>query len=353
MLIAFSLGGKKDGLYPWHQKKKKIKDWIDGPVRYITTAEEKKQYNKLEREEEKEKFIKLFWARRDPSPDTYKNEFRDQFEQRVQFSDDNFREVKLNGWETARGHVYIVLGPPSWIDKKMGELNPTMQIRREVLLFWYYERPLSSYLMGMQPLIFAEYFKDGRQILLPPIPKDAFGINYQRMRRPLYSEQVAIEYLNAFEKVNKDKIQRPDLTIEDLEGKEIVEKSARSGELPFQWKADFVPLSDGKIKVNLIIVLQYKEISYYQQEMKYKADLDLLVELYQSEGGAPKAELKDEIKIELTEEELMAQAKENLEYKGSLIVLPGDYTIKITMKDKKTHISNTVTEQLIVDSTTK
>jgi len=340
-------------LYPQYQKKKKIKDWIDGPVRYITTAEEKKQYNKLKTEEEKEKFIKLFWARRDPSPDTYKNEFRDKFEQRVHFADDNFREVKLNGWEAARGHVYIVMGPPSWINKKMGEISSTIQIRREMLIFWYYERPLSSYLMGMQPLIFAEYFKDGRQILLPPMPRDAFRIDYQRMRRPTYYEQVAGEYLNAFEKVNKDNIQNPDLTLEDLEGKEIVEKSARSGELPFQWKADFVPLSDGKIKVNLIIVLQYKEISYYQKEIKYKADLDFLVELYQIEGGELEAELKDEVNIELTEEELMAKAKENLEYKGSLLVLPGDYTIKITIKDKKTHISNTVTEKLIVDSITE
>jgi GWxTD domain-containing protein len=351
--LAFSINAEEECLYPYYQKKKKSKDWINGAVRYITTTEEKKQYNKLKTEEEKERFIKWFWAQRDPSPDTYKNEFQEEFEQRVQFADKNFREVKLNGWETARGHVYIVLGPPSSINKRVGELSPARQIKRDELLFWYYEAPLSRYLTGMQPLVFTEYFKDGRWILLPPIPRDAFGINYQRMRQPSYFEQVADEYLRAFEQVNKGSIRSHDLKMEYLVDKEKVEKAVEAEELPFQWKADFVPLADGKIEVNLILVLQYKEISYYQKETNYKADIDILVELYKIEGNKPEAELKDEINIELTEQELLAKAKENLEYKGFLVVLPGEYTIKIIAKDRRTHSSKTVTEQLIVDRKTE
>jgi GWxTD domain-containing protein len=53
-----------------------------------------------------------FWARRDPLPITGINEYRDQFFQRVRFAADAFREPSRAGWQTDRGEVFIVLGPP-------------------------------------------------------------------------------------------------------------------------------------------------------------------------------------------------------------------------------------------------
>jgi GWxTD domain-containing protein len=53
-----------------------------------------------------------FWARRDPLPISGINEFREQFFQRVRFATEAFREGGRAGWQTHRGEVYIVLGPP-------------------------------------------------------------------------------------------------------------------------------------------------------------------------------------------------------------------------------------------------
>jgi GWxTD domain-containing protein len=53
-----------------------------------------------------------FWARRDPLPATAVNEYRDLFFGRVRYATEMFREPGLLGWKTARGEVYIVLGPP-------------------------------------------------------------------------------------------------------------------------------------------------------------------------------------------------------------------------------------------------
>lgn len=54
-----------------------------------------------------------FWLRRDPLPATPINEYREEFFQRVRFATDHFGESGKAGWDTDRGEVYIVLGPPT------------------------------------------------------------------------------------------------------------------------------------------------------------------------------------------------------------------------------------------------
>jgi GWxTD domain-containing protein len=56
-----------------------------------------------------------FWARRDPLPVTPLNEFREEFFQRVRFASDHYAESGRPGWDTDRGEVYIVLGPPEHV----------------------------------------------------------------------------------------------------------------------------------------------------------------------------------------------------------------------------------------------
>jgi GWxTD domain-containing protein len=54
-----------------------------------------------------------FWERRNPIPIAGLNEFRDQFFQRVRTATEAFREPGGRaGWQTDRGEVFIVLGPP-------------------------------------------------------------------------------------------------------------------------------------------------------------------------------------------------------------------------------------------------
>lgn len=62
-----------------------------------------------------------FWAKRDPLPATPANEFREQFFDRVRTATDQFNESGRAGWETDRGEVYIVLGPPdNAIEREVG-----------------------------------------------------------------------------------------------------------------------------------------------------------------------------------------------------------------------------------------
>ena len=59
----------------------KHKDWEKSPASvYLATDDEKKEWKKIASDEEAEKFIALFWARRDPDLKTPANEFRERFD---------------------------------------------------------------------------------------------------------------------------------------------------------------------------------------------------------------------------------------------------------------------------------
>lgn len=91
----------------------KYQEWRNGPVRWIMTDEEQRAWKRLENDQQASDFIDLFWARRDPSPGTTANAFRDEFYGRVRFADQNFKEDDVPGSMTDRGRVYIVLGNPT------------------------------------------------------------------------------------------------------------------------------------------------------------------------------------------------------------------------------------------------
>ncbi len=339
LLSALSLLlGAENSLF---QKKKKPEGWLDGPVQYVLTNKEKKQYKKLETEAEKEKFIKWFWARRDPNPETYRNEFRGEFDERLRYANAHFKERGLEGWETSRGHIYIVFGPPS------REWQEIVSVGNRPAIVWYYDNPPSKYMRVMEPLVFVELYRNGRYYLMRPMPMDYFEYYFQRMRGRSYFELVPDEYLRAFEEVNKNSIQKSDLKIEDVD-KKVEGEVSSTEEIPFQWQADFTPSPDNKVQVNITIKLKYKDISYYQSESKYKADFEMLIKLLENEELATEA-LQDEINVELNEEELMAKANEYMVYKGSLYAVPGEYTIEIILENKETHISKTITEELTVE----
>ncbi|MGQ0816185.1 MAG: GWxTD domain-containing protein [Gemmatimonadota bacterium] len=77
-----------------------------------------------------------FWSRRDPLPATPINEFREQFFERVKIATDEFTEAGRVGWETDRGRVFIVLGPPdATLERQVGR-DPGAQAN---MVEWLYE----------------------------------------------------------------------------------------------------------------------------------------------------------------------------------------------------------------------
>jgi len=94
---------------------KTYRKWLDEDVRWIITDEEKSAFMQLSNDEERDQFIEAFWQRRDPTPDTEENEFKEEHYRRIAYANEHF-PAGIPGWKTDRGRTYIVFGPADEID---------------------------------------------------------------------------------------------------------------------------------------------------------------------------------------------------------------------------------------------
>jgi len=93
-------------------------NWVNEDVIYIINDTEKAAFLRLTNDEERDKFIEQFWARREPTPGTAENEFKEEHYRRIAYSNRHFgsADSQTPGWQTDRGHIYIVYGPPAQLD---------------------------------------------------------------------------------------------------------------------------------------------------------------------------------------------------------------------------------------------
>lgn len=93
-------------------KKDKYKIWLNEEVYWIITKEEKEAYKKLKSNKVKEKFIALFWAKRDPTLLTEKNEFKEAYYSRLNYVNLKFTRGEKMGCNTDVGKILIFFGLP-------------------------------------------------------------------------------------------------------------------------------------------------------------------------------------------------------------------------------------------------
>ncbi len=94
-----------------------FKKWLREDVVYIISDEERKVFQQLSTEEEKEQFVEQFWFRRDPNPRTAENEFKQEHYRRIAYANERFASG-LPGWMTDRGRIYIIHGEPAEIESR-------------------------------------------------------------------------------------------------------------------------------------------------------------------------------------------------------------------------------------------
>jgi len=99
---------KKELETPWRK-------WLNEDVAYIITDEERKAFKQMNTDEEREQFVEQFWLRRDPTPDTVENEYKEEHYRRIAYANEHYASG-IPGWKTDRGRIYITFGPPDEID---------------------------------------------------------------------------------------------------------------------------------------------------------------------------------------------------------------------------------------------
>ena len=99
--------------------------WLDQDVRWIITDEERASFKRLRSDEEREQFIQQFWLRRDPTPGTFLNEFKQEHYRRMLYANEHFAAANTPGWRTDRGRIYIVYGQPNEVTTTDKDGEPT------------------------------------------------------------------------------------------------------------------------------------------------------------------------------------------------------------------------------------
>jgi len=83
---------------------------------YIANPDEIDYMEDGKDEEEKSKRFLEYWKSKDPSPGNDENEVFQEYFGRVNFANEQFSHYR-EGWQTDRGMVFIILGPPNNVDR--------------------------------------------------------------------------------------------------------------------------------------------------------------------------------------------------------------------------------------------
>jgi GWxTD domain-containing protein len=95
-----------------------------------------------------------FWARRDPTPETARNEAMIEFFRRVRYADQHFQGMGT-GWRSDQGRIYVKYGAPDQIETRPATTqSPQLEI-------WYYSQPYRRF-------VFADREGFGRYVLTNP-----------------------------------------------------------------------------------------------------------------------------------------------------------------------------------------
>jgi GWxTD domain-containing protein len=100
-------------------------DTLYGPLIYLMTTDETGIYSTLT-VEGKRTFLRRFWAKRDPTPGTPRNEEQESFYARIADANRRYREggaAEIPGWRTDRGRIFIKYGAPQEVMQRPQAAN--------------------------------------------------------------------------------------------------------------------------------------------------------------------------------------------------------------------------------------
>jgi len=116
-------------------KKDKYEKWLKDEVDLLITKAEREEFQNLKKEKDKEAFVKLFWAKRDPTPLTEKNEFKDEYYIRLNSVNKSFLYGYKTGIDTDMGKVYLLCGKPKVFHPSTGPSEAGQKYPTEVWIY--------------------------------------------------------------------------------------------------------------------------------------------------------------------------------------------------------------------------
>jgi GWxTD domain-containing protein len=279
--------------------------WLNQDVAYIATGLERVTFNSLQTDEEREHFIEQFWLRRDPTPGTAENEFKQEHYRRIAYSNERFFvRGKTPGWKTDRGRIYITYGPPDEIEDHSAGGSYIRPDGSETTTYpfqqWRYR-----HIDGVGDNIITEFV-------------DITRSGDYRMTTDPHVKEGATQL-----------IQHPMIKFKDLEA--AVESGVHYNILPMQVHADYLPLSEFSVRTNITIQIENKDLQFQRGEGKQKAVVNLYCRIASMSG--PVNVFEDIMTVDSPEALFGELIKRSSIYQKSIPLAPGAYWLNVAVRD--------------------
>jgi GWxTD domain-containing protein len=332
------------------------KKWLDEDVRWIITGEELSAFKKLTTNAERDQFIEQFWLRRDPTPDTAENEYKEEHYRRIAWANERFA-AGMPGWKTDRGRIYIMYGPADSIETHpMG--GPYQRPAEEgggqtetyPFEVWRYR-----YLEGIGQEIEIEFVDDcscgAYQMTMDRSKKDALlnvpnaGLTMmeemgmankadrfrgiERLGSGPFNQNMQtkqFDRLETFAKLNAP----PPVKFKDLE--EIVSHKIRYNLLPFDVRVDFVKLTSDTVLMPITLNVPPRSLTWVNKDGLQRVVVNIFGRVTTLSGKVVQT-FEDTVHQEVPPELLEQALNRPSLYWKALPMRPGLYKLDVVVKD--------------------
>jgi len=334
------------------------KKWLNEDVVYIITDEEKTAFKRLATDEEREQFIEQFWLRRDPTPDTEENEFKEEHYRRIAYSNDHYASG-IPGWKTDRGRIYIIYGPADEIESHPsgGTYERPMEEGGGETSTYPFEQWRYRYLEGIGTNIIIEFvdptMSGEYHMTMDPSEKDALtyvpGAGLTLMEQMGLSSKTqrfqntdgthlgqafggSSESMMEFNRLEQfAKLQKPPaVKFKDLE--DAVTSKITFNILPMKVRADFFPLTEASVLTYVTLQFENKDMQFQAKDGVQKAAVNIFGRITTMTRRIVQT-FEDTVTVESPNEMLQDYAKRSSIYQKAIPLPPGTYRLNVVVKD--------------------
>ncbi len=337
---------------------KYYKKWLDEDVRWIITDEEREAFKKLATNEERDAFIENFWLRRDPTPDTEENEYKEEHYRRIQYANEHFA-AGIPGWKTDRGMTYIKFGKPDEIESHPagGMYQRDPEEGGGTTSTYPFERWRYRYLEGIGQEVIIEFVDtcmcNEYHMTIDRSEKDALlqvpgagltdyeamglankadrfsGGGLERLGAGAFTadnQSKQFDRLEQFAKLNRP----PEVKFKDLE--EVVTHKISVNLLPFEVRADFLKVTSDTDLVPVTIQVKNRDVTFNNKDGIATGTVNIFGRVTTITGRITQT-FEDTVQIQQPAE-LLPKVMENASvYWKALPLKPGRYKLDVVLKD--------------------
>ncbi len=337
---------------------KTYKKWLDEDVRWIITDEEQKAFKLLSNDEERDQFIEAFWQRRDPTPDTIENEFKEEHYRRMAYANEHFA-AGIPGWKSDRGRIYVMYGPADEIESHPsgGTYDRPMDEGGGSTSTFPFEDWRYRYLEGIGQEVIIEFVDTcmcgDYHMTMDRSEKDALlytpnaGLTlYEQMGMASKADRFSgggLERLGAgpfntnnqakqFDRLEQFyKLQKPPaVKFKDLE--EVVSHKISVNLMPFDVRTDFVRVTGDTVLVPITIQVKNRDITFVNKDGVQRGTVNIFGRVTTLTGKIVQT-FEDTVQVDVPAELLPKVTENSSVYWKALPLRPNLYRIDVAVKD--------------------